>query len=92
MLLNRVLEEWERFQSQLRKKLLKKFIDFDANGDGVLTLDEFRELMKSLEGPGIPNERVIMLFNEALDMSSSDHHRMLLGGHNDADQDKDYEN
>lgn len=55
----------------MRKKLLKKFIDFDANADGVLTLDEFRELMKSLEGGNIQNERVIMLFNEALEMSSS---------------------
>jgi Ca2+-binding EF-hand superfamily protein len=53
VLLNRVLEEWEHFQAQLRKKLLKKFIDFDANSDGVLTLDEFRELMKSLEGGSI---------------------------------------
>ncbi len=72
VLLNRVLEEWERFQSQLRKKLLKKFIDFDANGDGVLTLDEFRELMKSLEGANISNDRVIILFNEALEMSTSE--------------------
>jgi len=71
VLLNRVLEEWEHFQTQLRKKLLKKFIDFDANSDGVLTLDEFRELMKSLEGGSIQNERVIMLFNEALEMSNS---------------------
>jgi Ca2+-binding EF-hand superfamily protein len=71
VLLNRVLEEWEHFQAQLRKKLLKKFIDFDANADGVLTLDEFRELMKSLEGGTIPNERVIMLFNDALEMSSN---------------------
>ena len=53
VLLNRVLEEWEHFQAQLRKKLLKKFIDFDANSDGVLTLDEFKELMKSLEGGSI---------------------------------------
>ena len=29
---------------------MKKFIDFDENGDGVLTLEEFKELMKSLEG------------------------------------------
>jgi hypothetical protein len=36
----------------------------------VLTLEEFRELMKSLEGATIPNERVIILFNEALEMSS----------------------
>ena len=72
VLLNRILEEWERFQAHLRKRLLKKFIDFDANGDGVLTLEEFRELMKSLEGAGIANERVIVLFNEALEMSSND--------------------
>ena len=50
---------------------MKKFIDFDANSDGVLTLEEFRELMKSLEGGNIQNERVIMLFNEALEMSNN---------------------
>jgi hypothetical protein len=49
---------------------LKKFIDYDANSDGVLTLDEFRELMRSVEGSNIPNERVISLFTEALEMSS----------------------
>jgi len=70
VLLNRILEEWELFLSQVRKRLLKQFIDFDANLDGVLTLDEFRDLMKNLEGSNIPNERVIMLFNEALEMTS----------------------
>ena len=68
--MNKVLEEWELFQNSQRKKLLKKFIDFDANSDGVLTLDEFRELMKNVEGMNIPNERVITLFTEALEMSS----------------------
>jgi hypothetical protein len=72
VLLNRILDEWERFQAQLRKGLLKKFIDFDANGDGVLTLEEFKELMKSLEGNNISQDRVIILFNEALEMTSTE--------------------
>ena len=50
--------------------MLKKFIDFDANGDGVLTLDEFRELMRSLEGSSVNNDRVVMLFKEAVELSS----------------------
>lgn len=68
--MNMVLEEWEQYQSSQKKKLLKKFIDFDDNGDGVLTLDEFRELMKSLEGSSVNNERVVMLFKEAVEMSN----------------------
>lgn len=70
-LLRRMLLEWERFQTQLRKRLLKTFIDFDANGDGVLVLDEFRELMRSLE-PAVTNERIVVVFNEALELSDDD--------------------
>ena len=70
-LLKRMLLEWEVYQSRLRKRLLKTFIDFDANGDGVLVLDEFKELMRSLE-PSVTNERIIVLFNEALEMSDDD--------------------
>jgi hypothetical protein len=71
VLLNRILEEWEIYQAQLRKRLLKQFIDFDANADGILTLESFRELMKTLEGANISNERVIMLYNESLERSNS---------------------
>lgn len=71
VLLNRILEEWEIYQAQLRKRLLKQFIDFDANADGILTLESFRELMKTLEGANILNERVIMLYNESLERSNS---------------------
>ena len=70
--MNTVLEEWEKHQNNQRKKLLKKFIDFDDNGDGVLTLEEFRELMRNIEGATISNDKVIMLFNEALELSNSD--------------------
>jgi hypothetical protein len=45
-----------------------------------LTLEEFRELMKSLEGGSIQNERVIWLFNEALEMSSSMRDEEIKGG------------
>lgn len=58
------------YQSTQKKKLLKKFIDFDENGDGVHTLDEFRELMRSLEGSTVNNDRVIMLFKEAVELSN----------------------
>jgi Ca2+-binding EF-hand superfamily protein len=83
VLLNRILEEWEIYQVQLRKRLLKQFIDFDANADGILTLDSFRELMKTLEGANIQNERVIMMYNEALEMSNSireDGRGTMIGG------------
>ena len=42
-------------------------------------MDEFRELMKSLEGGNIPNERIIMLFNEALEMSSTARDQEIKG-------------
>ena len=35
-------------------------------------MDEFRELMISLEGGNIANERIIMLFNEALEMTTTE--------------------
>eukprot|EP00347_Sterkiella_histriomuscorum_P023473 403334509 len=72
VLMNLILEEWELYQSSQKKKLLKKFIDFDENGDGVLTLDEFKELMKSLEGSSgmNSNERIVMLFKEAVELSN----------------------
>jgi hypothetical protein len=51
--------------------LLKIFIDFDENGDGVLTLDEFRELIKAIE-VNMPMEKIIQLFNEALDSTNNE--------------------
>ena len=54
MLMNKILKEWDKYQDDQRKKLLRKFIDFDENGDGVLTLEEFRELLKNVEGSTVP--------------------------------------
>ena len=82
--MNMVLEEWEVYQAQQKKKLLKKFIDFDENGDGVLTLEEFRELMKSLEGSTVSNERVVLLFKEAVEMSNELEQISLKNGGEDS--------
>lgn len=35
-------------------------------------MDEFRELMRNIEGATISNDKVIMLFNEALELSNND--------------------
>ncbi len=42
------------------------FEKYDDNGDGVLVLDEFEALLKSLE-PNIKKNRVLQLFRETVE-------------------------
>jgi len=77
VVMNSILQEWDYYQSSNKRKLLKRFIDFDMNQDGVLTLEEFKELMRSLEGPAVSIERVVLLFKEAVDLSN-EHEQMKL--------------
>lgn len=79
--MNRVLEEWDYYQTSQKKQLLKKFIDFDANQDGVLSLEEFKELMRSLEGPAVQLDRVVTLFKETVDASNElEQQRIIANG------------
>mmetsp|Transcript_21236 Transcript_21236/g.20389 ORF Transcript_21236/g.20389 Transcript_21236/m.20389 type:complete len:121 (+) Transcript_21236:1627-1989(+) len=87
-MLARILEEYEIYQNRQRKQLLKVFIDFDENSDGVLTLDEFRELIKSLEGQ-MPMDKMIQLFNEALDSSENSLNKLR---HPNFDEEEEEEN
>ena len=77
VIMNRILLEWDAYQSSNKRRLLKKFIDFDLNNDGVLSLEEFKELMRGLEGPAVSIERVVLLFKEAVDLSN-EHEQMLI--------------
>lgn len=42
------------------------FKQFDDNGDGVLVLDEFEALLKSLD-PSLKKKQVLNMFRETLD-------------------------
>ena len=47
--MNTILEEWQISKERDREKVATIFKKFDDNGDGVLVLDEFETLLKSLE-------------------------------------------
>ena len=49
------------------KQLNEKFVEFDANGDGVLTFEEFEQLINNLE-KSMNREQISELFNETLEM------------------------
>ena len=65
-----LLEEWK-----LRKEItfsfyMSKFTEFDENGDGVLTFEEFEQLIKNLEKK-MSREDISELFNETLEMDET---------------------
>ena len=49
------------------RQLVEIFIKYDDNGDGVLTLEEFTELIKSLD-PEKESEFIVTMFRKALDL------------------------
>eukprot|EP00343_Euplotes_focardii_P002629 CAMPEP_0205805544 /NCGR_PEP_ID=MMETSP0205-20121125/8806_1 /ASSEMBLY_ACC=CAM_ASM_000278 /TAXON_ID=36767 /ORGANISM="Euplotes focardii, Strain TN1" /LENGTH=169 /DNA_ID=CAMNT_0053076945 /DNA_START=187 /DNA_END=692 /DNA_ORIENTATION=+ len=61
-----VIEEWKLYKEQTTKKLMDKFQEFDDNGDGVLTFEEFQALVNNLE-PNLPRNEISELFNETLE-------------------------
>ena len=44
----RVLSVWREHRAQQQKRLLERFKQADENGDGVLSLEEFSECLRSL--------------------------------------------
>ena len=66
-----VLNEWQEHKQREFEKLMKKFEEFDDNGDGVLTFEEFETLVNNLD-PSISRENISELFNETLEMNSDD--------------------
>jgi len=62
-----ILAESECKKLEDYSKLLQIFDKFDDNGDGVLTLDEFTELIKTLE-PEKDDFFVVRMFRKALEL------------------------
>jgi Ca2+-binding EF-hand superfamily protein len=62
-----VLKEWELHKQRTRSKILEKFEQFDDNGDGVLTFDEFEALIINLD-PAINRNEISEMFNETLEL------------------------
>ena len=44
-----MLKEWDFHQNREKNKIIDLFKEYDDNGDGVLVLDEFDTLIKSIE-------------------------------------------
>ena len=62
-----LLEQWREYKVWTFKQLNEKFVEFDANGDGVLTFEEFEQLINNLE-KSMNREQISELFNETLEM------------------------
>lgn len=61
-----MLKEWDFYQRRERLRIVELFKQFDDNGDGVLVLDEFDSLLRSLE-PTIKKKKVVSLFKQTLE-------------------------
>jgi len=62
-----LLQEWNRYLERTKIKLMNKFVEFDDNGDGVLTFEEFEQLINNLE-KSMDRSKISELFNETLEM------------------------
>ncbi|CAI2368501.1 unnamed protein product [Moneuplotes crassus] len=61
------IEEWKLYKESTKRRLMKKFAEFDDNGDGVLTFDEFESLVNNLD-PNLSRNEISELFNETLEL------------------------
>ena len=78
VLLEILVVEFEWVWAQLREHLRSIFIKGDLNADGVLTLDEFTEILHTVS-PGVSDNRIHRMFKSALaetqkEKNSEDHH------------------
>ena len=62
-----ILDEHKDHREREKERLHKLFLQFDDNGDGVLTLEEFEALVRSVDS-AMSKDRVIELFNQTLEM------------------------
>lgn len=66
-----VLQEWQLHKERTFDKLMKKFKEFDENGDGVLTFEEFETLVNNLDS-SISRNEISELFNETLELNTEE--------------------
>lgn len=62
-----LLSEWDAFQDRTYTKFMQKFVEFDDNGDGVLTFEEFEQLVNNLD-KSMDRSTISEIFNETLEM------------------------
>ena len=65
-----VIDQYWAMREQELSRLQQIFLQYDTNGDGVLTLKEFGELINSLEA-GTPPSVTVQMFREALEIDES---------------------
>ncbi|CAI2367808.1 unnamed protein product [Moneuplotes crassus] len=65
-----LLQEWDDHILRTNEKLMKIFVEFDDNGDQVLSFEEFEQLINHLE-KSMSRDRISELFNETLEMDEN---------------------
>lgn len=65
-----LLDEWKRQKELADVVFMEKFQEFDENGDGVLTFEEFENLINNLE-KDMSRDDISALFNETLEMDEN---------------------
>lgn len=65
--LDLLLDEFTAYQSRTFTKFMQKFVEFDDNGDGVLTFEEFETLVNNLDKT-MDRSTISEIFNETLEM------------------------
>ena len=61
-----LIEILEIREKQIFNSLIRAFVDGDDNGDGILDIDEFTEIIKVLR-PGFSSRRALRMFKRALE-------------------------
>ena len=62
-----LLNEWNFYKERTYTKFQQKFVEFDDNGDGVLTFEEFETLVNNLDKT-MDRANISEIFNETLEM------------------------
>ena len=78
VLLDILVIEFEWVWAQLREHLRSVFIAGDLNADGVLTLDEFTEILHTVS-PGVSDNRIHRMFKAALEETQDDEYDHNIG-------------
>lgn len=69
--LTAIIQEYDYLSSLETKRLISIFHSSDINGDGILTLDEFSDLIRSID-PAASLPSIAVLFSKALEKDTVD--------------------